>query len=142
MTCRGLRKPFPSNSPEREHQPARNGSAVQIGYRLGGDGAGEGARRRRSVDQRPGRDEPLHARPGPFGISDGDPAEKALADRLQHIGMLQRSDIALLLQFLFGRVHRARDVDGKHQLEVDVDVLGSRTARRTETGGARPGTTF
>ena len=77
--------------------------------------------------------------PGPFDIGDGDAAEEAGADRREHLRVLQGGEVALLLQLLLGRIHGARHIDGEHQLQIDIDLLRERYARRSAAGAPRRG---
>ncbi len=78
------------------------------------------------LDQGPVEKGALELHACPFDIGDGDPAEHAGLDRLDHPRMMQRRDVALALEPRLDRVDAARDVDRKHQLEIDRQILGRR----------------
>ena len=49
-----------------------------------------------------------------------------------HLGMAERLDIAVALQLLFVDIHRARDIDRKDQLEIDLGIGGPRRQREDQ----------
>ncbi len=74
---------------------------------------------------RHGIDDLLVELPGPFEISDGDLAVRALAQRGEEFLRGQRLHIAFALQRLLVGVHRIGDVDGDDQFDVDGNGLGA-----------------
>ena len=79
---------------------------------------------------------------GPFDVGDRDAPEHAALDRLDHVRMPQRRDVALALQLGLDLVHAARDVHREHQLQIDRNILGGGgQARHGEQSGdqRRPG---
>ena len=72
---------------------------------------------------------------GPFEIGHRDLAVRAGAQRGEEFARGQRDDIALALQLLLLRVHRVRDVDGDHQLDVDRHRIGALVGEARRRGG-------
>ncbi len=105
------------------------------GLRRRGQLAGDGVGRRRAIDQAPGNDHRLGRRPGPFDEGEGDSAIAPARIASDHVGMAQRRDIAAALELPLVSIHRARDVDGQHQLEIDRQVLGDRRPCRSRARG-------
>src|SRR3546814_16285294 len=58
-----------------------------------------------------------------FEVGDGDAAEDAALDGVQHLRIAEGGDVALALQPRFAGVDGERDVDRQHQLEIDGDAL-------------------
>ena len=100
--------------------------------RLAGEGLGVG----RVVDDPHGTSVPPGPGP-PFDIGDGDAAERAGCDGLDHVGMAERLDVAVALDGELVIVHGPRDVDGEDELGVDLDrLLGAREAGGEEGEGS------
>ena len=136
ITCRRPSKPLPSNS------GAAKASAPEIEVpRIAPRGASArpaakaGARRPRPRPASRARSRPA-SRARPFDIGDGDPAVGPGADGGEHLRVQEGLDIALALQRLLVDVHRARDVDREHELEIDRGLGGG--AGRAGRRAARP----
>ena len=100
--------------------------------RPGRDLPREGLGAVQAVDQRPGHDDLLAAGPGPFEIGDGDAADQPGLDRRDDLRVLDRLDIALALDLLLGGIHRARNVDGQHEFEIDLAHLRANGVARPD----------
>ena len=72
----------------------------------------------------------------PFDIGDRNAPEHAALDRLDHVRMPERRDVALALQLCLDLIDAARDVDREHQLQIDREILGrGGQARGGDQGG-------
>ena len=90
-----------------------------------GERVGEAMGARGIFEQRPVEHGALVVVARPFDIGERDAPEHAALDRLDHVRMPQRRDVALALQLRLDGVDAARDVDREHQLQIDGEVLGS-----------------
>src|SRR5206468_1334120 len=59
-------------------------------------------------------------RAGPFHVDDGDTADGAATDGLDHLRRAERVHVAAALQALLVLVHRIGDIDGQNEREVDL----------------------
>ena len=89
---------------------------------------GEGRSTFWAVDDLPWHDRFLAHVAGPFEIAERDASVGARLDRPDEIGMPDRIDVAGPLQRGLVGVHRARNVDSEHQLEIDGNGTGGRAA--------------
>ena len=92
-------------------------------------------RRGRPVEQGPAAVDPAPPAPGPFEIAHRDAPQQAALDGADHLRVAQGGDVAVALDAQLLEVHRAGDVDGQHQLDVDLGrVLCGQRARRQRRG--------
>ena len=86
----------------------------------------------RSLDHRPGHDDVLNERTGPFGIDDGDSRQGTLPNGVVDFRRLKGQDESLPLDPLFLGVHRPRDVDREHEGKVDLGLGKPRRRSRKQ----------
>ena len=97
--------------------------------RHGGDLVGQRGGGGRAVDDAPGHERAVLRLARPFEVGDGDAAERAGGDGADEVGVAERREVAVALDGELGQVHRARGVDGQHDLGVDLDRPPARAVR-------------